>query len=219
MSAYLTPLTGPADSRITLLDLALGGPGPDAVPPRTPHPADTRPLLGEPLALDLLNTRWDTPDGPADLLADADGHRIWLASAGLADRCTADPASRAATRQARAALHAAARAPRDPQALAAVDRLLEHGALRHRLTPTGPSAAVEVDDPAWLAGWLALDDYLHLLAAAPERIRSCAGPHRLPVWFYDTSRNGMRRWCSMAGCGNRAKAARYQRRAQVAAAR
>ena len=30
--------------------------------------------------------------------------------------------------------------------------------------------------------------------------------------FVDTSRNGRRRWCTMEGCGNRAKAQRYYRR-------
>ena len=29
------------------------------------------------------------------------------------------------------------------------------------------------------------------------------------LWFYDTTRNGTRRWCFMAICGNRAKAHRH----------
>ncbi|WP_244166242.1 CGNR zinc finger domain-containing protein [Micromonospora saelicesensis] len=33
--------------------------------------------------------------------------------------------------------------------------------------------------------------------------------------FYDTSRNGTRRWCSMDGCGARAKAARHCQRQRV----
>ena len=32
--------------------------------------------------------------------------------------------------------------------------------------------------------------------------------------FYDTTKNHSRRWCSMAGCGNRAKAAAFYRRQQ-----
>ena len=35
--------------------------------------------------------------------------------------------------------------------------------------------------------------------------------------FYDTSRTGRRRWCDMATCGNRAKAARHRARAKAAA--
>ncbi|WP_348538247.1 ABATE domain-containing protein, partial [Nocardia farcinica] len=50
---------------------------------------DPRPHLGEPLALDLLNTRWMN-NGPQDLLTDVDGLEIWLASAGLTGRAFAD---------------------------------------------------------------------------------------------------------------------------------
>lgn len=32
------------------------------------------------------------------------------------------------------------------------------------------------------------------------------------LYFYDTTKNHTRRWCSMAGCGNRAKAAAFYRR-------
>jgi predicted RNA-binding Zn ribbon-like protein len=34
--------------------------------------------------------------------------------------------------------------------------------------------------------------------------------------FYDSSRGGPRQWCSMAGCGNRAKARRHYERARHA---
>jgi len=33
--------------------------------------------------------------------------------------------------------------------------------------------------------------------------------------FYDISRTGRRRWCDMATCGNRAKAARHRARARA----
>jgi len=45
------------------------------------------------------------------------------------------------------------------------------------------------------------------------RVRECAS--ETCTWlFYDTSRNGRRKWCDMATCGNRAKAKRYYRRHQ-----
>ena len=53
-----------------------------------------------------------------------------------------------------------------------------------------------------------------LTAGDPERIRICDNDTCRWV-FYDTSRTGRRRWCDMATCGNRAKAARH--RAKVAA--
>lgn len=56
----------------------------------------------------------------------------------------------------------------------------------------------------------------HLLAEGEApRVRQCAHP-RCSLWFYDTSRNGSRRWCSMARCGNRAKVAAHHRRQRAA---
>ncbi len=52
-----------------------------------------------------------------------------------------------------------------------------------------------------------------LLAEGPRApIRKCAGP-ACALYFYDTSRTGRRRWCSMAVCGNRNKVAAFARRA------
>jgi predicted RNA-binding Zn ribbon-like protein len=45
-----------------------------------------------------------------------------------------------------------------------------------------------------------------------ERIRECQGADGCGWLFYDTSRNGKRRWCSMEACGNRAKGRRHYRR-------
>ena len=43
------------------------------------------------------------------------------------------------------------------------------------------------------------------------RLRRC-GADLCLRWFVDTSKGGRRGWCSMATCGNRAKAARYRAR-------
>ena len=194
----------------------------------TPGPAgapDPRPLTGEPLSLDLLNTRWSTPVN--DLLTDLDGYRIWLASAGLADRCAADGAGLAATLVARSALSAvlgplvaqqAGRSPAQPPvpdlaATAALNDVLGRGRIRRELRAGGPQESVEVDGPEWLAGWLAAADCLELLRQGPHRIKQCAG-HTCILYFFDTSQNGRRRRCSMAACGNRAKAARHYERAR-----
>jgi predicted RNA-binding Zn ribbon-like protein len=39
-------------------------------------------------------------------------------------------------------------------------------------------------------------------------LRRCANPECLWL-FIDASKSGNRRWCDMASCGNRAKAARH----------
>jgi predicted RNA-binding Zn ribbon-like protein len=72
----------------------------------------------------------------------------------------------------------------------------------------------------WEIAGAALDHMLWpILRSAAElltsqrlgRVRECAGD---PCgWlFLDTSKNGSRRWCDMAGCGNRAKARRHYTR-------
>jgi predicted RNA-binding Zn ribbon-like protein len=54
-----------------------------------------------------------------------------------------------------------------------------------------------------------------LASGNPDRLRVCAND--MCRWvFYDESRAGQRRWCSMASCGNRAKAARHRARQKEA---
>jgi len=43
-----------------------------------------------------------------------------------------------------------------------------------------------------------------------EQLRQCEGP-TCTLYFRDTTKNRTRRWCSMAVCGNRAKAARFRK--------
>src|SRR6185437_9210530 len=53
-----------------------------------------------------------------------------------------------------------------------------------------------------------------LTGGTPERIRICDND-RCRWVFYDTSRTGRRRWCDMATCGNRAKAARHRAKSKA----
>lgn len=58
-------------------------------------------------------------------------------------------------------------------------------------------------------------DAIDLLANGdPTRVRECAADD-CSLLFYDASRPGTRRWCSMAACGNRAKTTRYRNRQAV----
>jgi predicted RNA-binding Zn ribbon-like protein len=45
----------------------------------------------------------------------------------------------------------------------------------------------------------------------PAYLRKCENPDCV-LYFYDTTKNHRRRWCSMAACGNRAKAAAFYQR-------
>lgn len=186
-------------------------PGAPASPSPAPHPRDPRPLTGEPLALDLLNTRWTRDGAVRDLLRDTDGPAVWLAANGLDGRFTADAATLRHLLDARDAIEAAVDGTQ-PERL---DRVLEHGRIRPTLTAEGPGERAEFADEAWGPAWLAARSYLELLATAPDRIRGCAH-EACALHFFDTSRNGARRWCSMATCGNRAKASRHHARSKEA---
>ena len=175
---------------------------------------DPRPLIGEPLALDLLNTRWMKDGVVQDLLSGPRGLAVWLGSAGLGERFEANPITLAHTKIARDALHVVVDGSL-AQGAENLDLVLDQGRIRATLTAEGPGEIPEFDDPRWGPGWLAARNYLELLATAPDRIRRCA--HEACVLhFYDTSRNGTRRWCSMAACGNRAKASRHYTRVKEA---
>ncbi|MFJ9775689.1 CGNR zinc finger domain-containing protein [Kitasatospora sp. NPDC101157] len=177
-----------------------------------PDPRDHRPLIGEPLALDLLNTRWaGTPVN--DALTGVEQYGIWLSSNGLSERCTADEAGLAAIRQTREAIELAAQDAREQGELGApardaLDAVLAHGRIRRTAGPGGAEDRVEADRPEWLAPWLAADDFLTLLGQGAHRVKQCAHEACI-LHFFDASQNGRRRWCRMAVCGNRAKAARH----------
>jgi predicted RNA-binding Zn ribbon-like protein len=100
---------------------------------------------------------------------------------------------------------------------AAIDRLNE--ALRHRplveLTPGGDGCAVghrHVGDPWDEAVARTLEPFVQAVAEGDiDRFRICANDGCRWI-FQDESRAGRRRWCNMATCGNRAKAARHRAR-------
>jgi predicted RNA-binding Zn ribbon-like protein len=68
--------------------------------------------------------------------------------------------------------------------------------------------ADSLDDPLWRIVWAAAD---LLTADQLAQVKICEGDECGWV-FLDISRNQARRWCSMADCGNRAKANRYYKR-------
>jgi predicted RNA-binding Zn ribbon-like protein len=79
------------------------------------------------------------------------------------------------------------------------------------VTPVGTvdeTLPVELELPLWR---VALSARELLLALPRGRLRVCAGDEC--GWlFLDSSKAGRRRWCSMADCGNRAKARRHYAR-------
>ncbi|NCW44908.1 MAG: zf-CGNR multi-domain protein [Gemmatimonadaceae bacterium] len=203
-----------ADSRDRL-------PGP--VPPRTR------------LWLDFVNTDAAAQMPGGDLLRDFEALLAWLRQeaavdeergAGIRRRAVLQPAAAAATlvdaRRVRAALRALAERGdtyekvRD-DAVIEINRVLGRSAGTRRLDPdpdTGRYVHTFVPTGDAFAGLMipivesAADS---LIGNELPRVRRCADPrcHRV---FLDGTKNGMRRWCDMGTCGNRAKAARHRAR-------
>ncbi|MFE3206092.1 CGNR zinc finger domain-containing protein [Embleya sp. NPDC059237] len=174
---------------------------------------DIRPLTGEPLALDLANTRWLLHGAMHDHLDDPAPLRAWLTEHALDKRPDTTPETDLdAVRNALVATREAIRAALEEGAYQDLDAVLARGTIRLGLRAQGPTEQVDIADPAWRPAWEAARAYLELLHTAdPDRIRRCANPE-CTLWFADMSKNGRRRWCSMAECGNRAKArAHYAR--------
>lgn len=84
----------------------------------------------------------------------------------------------------------------------------------------GPEFASAGSGADGVIGRLLLDAVEAATSGAWARIRTCAASG-CPAVFIDTSRGGMRTWCDMGTCGNRAKvrAHRARNRASMGAAR
>jgi predicted RNA-binding Zn ribbon-like protein len=85
------------------------------------------------------------------------------------------------------------------------DELVTHGD-SWRLQFIGREEGLE-----WLLAAIARSAGELLVEGARAPIRRCANP-ACRLFFYDDSRTHRRRWCSMAGCGNRHKVANFLRR-------
>lgn len=72
---------------------------------------------------------------------------------------------------------------------------------------------VDSDDPLFLLGAAAAD---FLSRHDLSLVKSCGGTGCI-LLFYDETKSHSRRWCSMAGCGNRMKAALHYRRRKIGA--
>ncbi|MFF1398108.1 CGNR zinc finger domain-containing protein [Streptomyces sp. NPDC058287] len=186
--------------------------------------SDGEPLTGEPLALDLVNTRPTGPDGrPADLIDTPRRLAAWLDLE--ADRLPGDFSRPAPTADDLAAVHAvrahieaAVRAVTDgnappPSALRALTEA-------QRLAPavrelvwdgTAVTAAPRRTGPLGVRLAAHLAESAADLLADPGigRVRQCEAEDCVLLFLPAHPR---RRWCSAARCGNRARVARYYQR-------
>jgi predicted RNA-binding Zn ribbon-like protein len=188
------------------------------------------------LWLEFVNTDAPTHGVGArgDLLRDFDALATWLVEhhaideervASIRRRAVLQPAAAAATlvdaRRVRAALRALAERGASMErvrqdAVTEINRVLGRSAGSRRLdrhadgsyyrafVPTGDAFAGMMIPIVESAADALVGDEL-------GRVRRCADPRCQRV-FLDTTRNGLKRWCDMDTCGNRAKAARHRAR-------
>jgi predicted RNA-binding Zn ribbon-like protein len=199
-------------------------------------------FVGERLWLDFVNSDDAASDRRRatriDALGSFDAFVRWLAEAGLLDEEHALAMARRAQEQptgASSALHEARRLrsvlrglaerggagdDRAKQAaITEINRVLGRSAGTRRVEPRGDGGFVRnfVTVGDVFAGLLVpvIESAADALVSSElARVRRCADP-RCGRVFFDASRNGKRRWCEMATCGNRAKAARHRRKAKV----
>jgi predicted RNA-binding Zn ribbon-like protein len=200
------------------------------MPDSRTSPEDSVAVGPENLALEFLHTRRPAREGVVDDLHSPQALLAWLRERRSEPAESVEPIL--STPQARALLDEAirlrgavaalvqARHRREPLpgwALFGVDRVLAATHWSWRLASAGKGAALEACPagalPLSLLGPVALGAARLVAVVRADRLRPCASP-RCGAWFVDTSKGGRRRWCSMARCGNREKAATH--RAKVA---
>lgn len=190
-----------------------------AVKRHNPEIRDGFKFLGGHVALDLAGTlAARLKPSPRELLANPNDLGRWLVAAHLSDAMPeVTPADLALARALRESVYALA--------LARIGDMDPPDDVRRRLNRIAAEACaipkLGTDNRMHLAG----SARAHLVSIArdavslfgsdgSERIRQCEG-ETCALLFLDTSRSGDRRWCSMSGCGNRAKVAEFRRRQQL----
>ena len=197
-----------------------------------PPPADEFSLVGNLLCIDFVNTEVVVHGERVDRLADVDALLRWARVADVVDEAALRrlPAGWRAGRDAgrllqdakalRAALRTALEAlatgrPPAADVVPAINDALAAGASTLRLERRGAAYVTlrEALDPSPAALLAPIAESAAWLLEHGDRglIRRCENP-RCIRFFYDTTKNRRRRWCSMDGCGSRAKAAAYYRR-------
>lgn len=189
-------------------------------------------FVGNLLCVDFVNTEVVSHGAPLDRLGGIDDLLSWARAAQLVDETALRqlPAGWRSSREAaallqdakalRAVLRAAVEAlatgrPLPADTVPAINHALAAGASTLRLERReGAYTTVrEVLDPSPAALLAPIAESAAWLLEHGDRalVRRCENAACIR-FFYDTTKNRRRRWCSMDGCGSRAKAAAYYRR-------
>ena len=189
---------------------------------RTPKQAHELDFIGDHLAIDFVNTVRVVDGEVADTLHSDSDVKVWLGLAAVPVAPRPAPWSagtllEAARRLREAALKAieAKKAGSRPS-LKVINSFLESSAGHGRLVANAESGLEfrrvyhgETPEEYLLPVTEAVAE---LLAEGDfELVRQCAS-ERCVLWFYDRTKGHGRRYCTSAGCGNRAKVAAYRSR-------
>ena len=169
------------------------------------------------LALDLTaSLAGRKRETPADLLREPPDLARWLAAAGLGPVAPAPTAEDLiGARELREAIYRLVTGKVHRRPLAIADRSVVNSwaalpAPAPQLTADGRRAWIGAD-PRTLLAAVARDAVDVIGGEVAHRLRACSGDG-CAIVFLDTSRAGQRRWCSMLGCGNRAKVREFRER-------
>ncbi|MGA7157351.1 MAG: ABATE domain-containing protein [Acidobacteriaceae bacterium] len=187
-------------------------------------------FVGNRLILDFLNTKPVLDAGPTELLADTHALERWLIASGLAETVKAKRLLRGwrVSEAAKVFLkHLIAFRERLRSAVVRMEGgtlpaesfvaevnalLMEHPGRTHLSRRDGAIVRERKFEPCAPEDFWGpiVEDAAELLAETePARLRKCEA---CVVHFFDTSKKGSRRWCSMNLCGNKLKVAAYQQR-------
>lgn len=183
---------------------------------------DSLPLLGEPLAVELANTLYESPDETIDFLATSEWIVAWF------DRAVATSPARLprrldrsqvdAVRAVRNAVHMALTAVSNPglpapvEAVSTLNRYCGAVPCRYQLTwpqDRPPTAHVTPSGRGFDAAiaFVSIECVAFIAGADLANVRRCDGPG-CPMFF--VQRHHKRRFCH-DGCAHRARQARYYR--------
>jgi predicted RNA-binding Zn ribbon-like protein len=179
-------------------------------------------FIGSNSALDFLNTQWPTAEGTEDFFETDEDVLSWLRQTGLAPVGIAEVRPSGSLVRAAHALRSviriliesrkAGKSPdlSDLNAFLAADQ--SHTQLIWSKAKTIEMQTSRSTDTAeQLLAPVAVKAGELLAKGDFGRVRRCDS-ETCVHWFYDLTRPGHRRWCSMATCGNRLKVKEYRRR-------
>jgi predicted RNA-binding Zn ribbon-like protein len=186
-------------------------------------------FIGEHRAIDFVNTRVVSHGNPEELFLSWPDVVAWLSQAKLMTRENVEVPTTAGTRALKNVIEfrqawervlseLVAGGKVSDEFLERLNGLLALDTFHEILRRDGKKGFHVVRSPSHLQGEkLALNLIAHQIAgflaeANLNYVHRCANTTSCVLYFYDTTKNHRRQWCSVATCGNRHKVAQFRKR-------